>query len=735
MKITLKNINSYGKEPQCLELDKKIGLAYGLNGTGKSTLSNYLYDENSTLRSKNYKDCHLNGIDQKKLLVFNQKFIRDNFYDVDTQKGVFNLSRENKEISEQIDRINSDLKKEQEAHGTMGKEKEEMEKKKDKVKEKASGKTWLIQKIYDGEGRPLSYCFKGKKARKEVLFNYIKDNIPLPTETPTETVEDLKAQAQNLLQNPQPISRLPPPNNSEIVQAEQDTIWEKQIKGKEDIYLSELIAELENADWVSKGRDYLERNETHCPFCQQTVTKDFIEALEKYFDEQYEQGQTKISEFDKQYDEFMNKLEQFSSTWKEPYDPSRWRDEMQGIDDAVNELRIKLNAISKSIKNKRRKLDETIVLGSSQTEREKLSEAIDSLNQKIDQYNQGLQNPEQIKSDVESKFWNLMRHKHNDTIEEFIEESKKIDASINQLDDKIASKKEKIKCKREEIKSLQNQISNTDVPISNINTHLKECGLIGFSIEPDESEDHHYRIRRESSNGDQVFVSLSEGEKTLIAFLYFVELCIGQDSPDEELRNKIVVIDDPVSSLSHLQVFNISQMILTKLCQMEELEKILVLTHSLYFLSELQKIVDPKNEKTSLFRFIKVDKNGRPVSKIRPMKEKEIRNDYEAYWAIVKDGECDVALPNAMRNILEHFFGFIQRRKDLKEAFKKLPELDSIKTKAFIRYINRESHSDSINISDYKEVDQVHFKKCFKAIFTVSEYEEHYNIHMMEPTD
>ena len=41
-KINLNNVASY-KSLTALETDKKVNLIYGLNGTGKSTLSNYLF--------------------------------------------------------------------------------------------------------------------------------------------------------------------------------------------------------------------------------------------------------------------------------------------------------------------------------------------------------------------------------------------------------------------------------------------------------------------------------------------------------------------------------------------------------------------------------------------------------------------------------------------------------------------------------------------------------------------
>ena len=59
-------------------------------------------------------------------------------------------------------------------------------------------------------------------------------------------------------------------------------------------------------------------------------------------------------------------------------------------------------------------------------------------------------------------------------------------------------------------------------------------------------------------------------------------------------------------------------------------------------------------------------------------------------------------------------------------------QLDSIKYGAFLRYIDRESHSDQTNISDVKEIDVSLFKEAFKQIFEESGNIKHYTKMMYE---
>ena len=118
------------------------------------------------------------------------------------------------------------------------------------------------------------------------------------------------------------------------------------------------------------------------------------------------------------------------------------------------------------------------------------------------------------------------------------------------------------------------------------------------------------------------------------------------------------------------------------------------------------------------------------ASMIKKMKQTEIQNDYQIYWQIVKENKNDwnlhkALLANAMRNILEYFFGIIWNSDSLNNT---MQSLDSQwKYQFFVRYINRESHNDPINISDVKDVDSSIFQEAFKKIFYDSKYNDHYD--------
>lgn len=199
----------------------------------------------------------------------------------------------------------------------------------------------------------------------------------------------------------------------------------------------------------------------------------------------------------------------------------------------------------------------------------------------------------------------------------------------------------------------------------------------------------------------------------IVSFLYFIESCRGKKNVTETGKKIVVVIDDPISSLSYIYVFNVGRLIHNEFFRSNKYEQFFLLTHSLYFFYELTDTnKDRRKENQKLLRLRK-NSSG---SEIVEMNYEEIQNDYHSYWFVIKDEKQPPALiANCMRNIIEYFFNFVER-KDLNNVFQKC-EMQENRFQAFNRYINRDSHSLGQNIFDIKEFNYQDFKDAFAELF------------------
>jgi wobble nucleotide-excising tRNase len=324
-----------------------------------------------------------------------------------------------------------------------------------------------------------------------------------------------------------------------------------------------------------------------------------------------------------------------------------------------------------------------------------------------------------------------MRWDYDQTISAYIGEKRIADQKIADVNDEILKIDQKVSNQKSIAIEEQKKTINIEEAIQNINIGLIELGIDGFKIE--KYEDELYQIVR-NERCDEAFKTLSEGEKMIISFLYFLELCRGKKNATSTENRKIIVIDDPISSLSHIYVFNVGRLIKNEFFGKKETkegtinwihkyEQVFILTHSLYFFYEITETKhEDRKETQKLFRLSKND-DGSNFSKL---KYEEIQNDYQAYWYIIKDDKQPSALiDNSMRNIIEYFFNFIEK-KDLNNFFLQ-PCMQANRFQAFCRYINRESHSLGQNIFDFKEFNYNDFKDAFATVFTEAGYEAHYN--------
>lgn len=224
------------------------------------------------------------------------------------------------------------------------------------------------------------------------------------------------------------------------------------------------------------------------------------------------------------------------------------------------------------------------------------------------------------------------------------------------------------------LKSLRKNTVETETAKDSINNMLRDSGMQGFSLQPKRGVDHVYEVRRPDGT---IADNLSEGEKNFIAFLYFYHLVYGSDSADGDTREKIVVIDDPVSSMDSGSLFIVSTLVrqMIEVCRNNAdnrnraaegrfIKQIFVLTHNAYFHREITYSYVSKYEYASFYLIRKLDSKStiKLCDEVNPnvpterMNVNPVKNSYAALWDEYREVKSSVPLMNVIRRILEHYF-------------------------------------------------------------------------------
>lgn len=730
-KISMKNVASY-KDETTLETNKRINLIYGLNGTGKTQISKFLANQGD----EKFRDCKIEGLNNEKILVYNQDFIEKNFYNTDKQQGIFTLSEENITIKQEIEKLQEELiglkSSQNENEGKLKEKQEDIIKIENDFKEDI----WKIKQNHSGNFKDF---FEGKMGSKESFLNFIKSKIgevlSLDVINQNMNLEELKKQYTFLTDTTQVklknINEIP---NTEFKNIENNSIFNEIIVGNQNSVIADLIKKLENEDWVKTGFDkYVSQDSQTCPFCQEdTITQEFRGYLESYFDKTYDEKIQKIKKLSGNYNSLLSAIPSIETFYRGDI-----------LDDKDLEFEKLYSQVTSKLQENIRKIQEKIKEPSKKIELEKTDEVFENLNnyikqiqQKIIEFNGKLDNQESELKELEKAFWKFAIFEKKEIIEKYNKDKKEQEINKGVLDKENQTIKDSIQHIENTIKEKQKEVINIQEAVDRINNYLKDLGILSFCIKIQDDEKQEYIIVREGENKPS-FKTLSEGEKTLISFLYFLQLCQGKKEKDEAILDKIIVIDDPISSLSFNYIYEIAQLIKHTFFDSENLYKqIFIFTHNLYFYHEFFKIINKEDKKNNITSF-RIFKNQNNFSCISSLKRDEILNDYQAYWQILKEYKQEkthkAIIPNTMRNILENFIGFVYAKKLIdivNEYF-----ANDIQYKAFYRYISRESHSDRENISDVKDIDINMFFEAFENFFNKLKHEEHYEKMMGENND
>ncbi len=731
--ILLRNCASYGPNAQTLADLKTVNFVYGSNATGKTTISR-LID-----RPENYAECTLtwSTASPLKTVVYNKDFVEQNFNQVAGLPGVFTLGRENVEATRQIESLNSEQTSVSDdllscmnqldgsEVGTTGKQQELTQ-----LDNAFKDKCWTIKTKHDEVFRAAFEPNRGSSARfRDEVLRHDEENTAELLE-----LTDLVERASTVFDSESvQLSMIEELDDALLTDLQNNSLLSKPIVGREDVDIAGLINKLGNSDWVQRGRGYLSQSEGLCPFCQRTIDEELEVSLGEYFDGSYDSDKHALGQLVSEYSEQADHV--CSAITRTLEESPQFLDTVR-LSQLLETLKAVFAQNNELLERKARELSSQIELVSVLETLSQVNDVVRSANRAIQDHNALVENRTLEEFTLRQQIWKfVVTIELGDAIEAYRRERAAVLSAIDSLQQAIQTKQGRLREIEREIQEQEGLRTGIEQTMHEVNSILSSFGFQSFRLDA-AGDGPYYKLVR--SDGSDARETLSEGEKTFITFLYFYHFLQGGESSGTVTESRVVVFDDPISSLDSDILFLVSSLIqrIFDLARSDEdmIRQVFVLTHNVYFHREVtfnkrRNREQPMNWET-FWLLRKFDGETRVVA----CDENPIKTSYQLLWAEIRNPEqvSSQTIQNTLRRILENYFKFFGGV-DPRTYCDRFEGHDRLICQSLFQWVNAGSHLVDDDL--YVAVDDVTveaYLRVFRAIFEVSNHIEHYLMMMGE---
>lgn len=720
--ITLSGVATYKNEVSISP--SKINFFYGGNGTGKSTLAKYITAQNAARHSIVHKD----GSGAEHIITYNRDFIQRNFSAETGLPGIFTLGQESVETRQEISKLHESialLKKEIETYNSSIESKnQQIDVTNGSIKETC----WDIQRKYGKEFSDALVGFRGDADK------FKQQCVRILTENPTISIPDIDklrlryTAAYRKDVEPMELYQLLPTESLFALHA--DDIIKKVITGRTDTPFGTFIDYLKAANWIKQGESFARAAKGKCPYCQRDLPENIQKEIEAFFDESYQNDCSLLNSYAQAYNDATMQITTIINDVLSKRVPTFDYSSIEKLQAQI------IQALEHNVIQIQKKVESpsvVIQLEDVFSLIEKINQQVSLMNDKIAENNKIIEDQKKARPLCQDEIWLFFAGMVQGEVRPNLKSITGYNAGLSNLESKKRSVEEKIRKLEATIAEKEASLTSVEPTVRAINSLLYSFGFTGFSIEANPARQGTYRIIR----GDKTDASktLSEGEYTFITFLYYYHLCFGSHTEAGITQDKILVIDDPISSLDSTVLFVVATLVkdIIYKCRknLNGITQLFILTHNVHFHKEITYLGSRDHFSPDEVRFYIIRKNGEESS-IDLYAHNPIKTSYELLWDDIKNPNrvSPEGILNTMRRILEHYFQVIGGI-DYEKCISEFAGEEKVICKSLVAFINDGSHSifDDIMLSlDDSSVQK--YLRVFELIFTRLNHKEHYDMMM-----
>ncbi|GAA8318744.1 AAA family ATPase [Helicobacter pylori] len=457
---------------------------------------------------------------------------------------------------------------------------------------------------------------------------------------------------------------------------------------------------------ISKvGREFIEKGielqkempDNACPFCTQKIPHEIIQEYTSYFNKSVEKfnqcslemsgtlknilDQWNIKEILQAFEQFKPFMEDFSQNKKS------LENALEQIKDSLEELQKEVDK-KEGAKNEEKfqEIDKKL-LEIQENIQKHVGKTRNILNQKKKQK----EKLEKLKTELKEARIKKAKHDSYDWQKSKREAERKLSV-LNRGHERLNRLLEKIDNK---LKKLYEQ-KRPDIEA--INSYLKALNLPKYSLH----EDYRIVLNSDVLENSKAEMILSDGEKTTLAFAYFLAR-LKLFYKKEDLKDLVVVIDDPISSLDEQRIYNTSD-IVAKINQElagealkdeEDKVQVFVLTHNHTFMVRLINMVG------KYARYFQLERNQK---QLKIVCKNEVVGYFDTFYLLLFKEVYAFAKKEKVQDDFKEAINYGNKVRILLESFLKINFIDSFLAKKHDGVFKKDMLKDLIETAN-REVE------------------------------
>jgi len=708
---------------------KAVNYLFGANASGKTTISRVIASVSS------HPTCSITWQPNTPLecLVYNYDFRDRNFKEAGPLRGVFTLGEKNTLLLEQIEekkkqvatkereieKLNATL----EGDSTQNGKRTEL-----KELQAALAETCWMQAVKHNEA--FKEAFTGLRNNKEKFRDRVLSEQSSNKAAITTLSELVKLAQSVFADSPSKEPVLALPIYATLEGCETNSLLAKVVVGSADVAIAALIQQLGNGDWVSDGREYLADADEKCPFCQQSLPDGLEAQLTRFFDQAYADDCNAIADLLDGYERDGKSLQASIKALVDGGSPRLDNSQLRSHGEAFGAI---ISENTEHLKRKKREPSTKVELKQVGPQCIAIKTMLETANMAIGEHNTRVSNLPTEKMDLTAKVWRYLLDVELKTeLANYTANKTSVDAAIAGLTSKITTATNQKRTLITELAALEQKTTSVKPSMDAINRLLVSFGFTTFKL-VESAERSMYELQR--ADGTTVHNTLSDGEKTFLTFLYFYHLISGSENETGTTTRRVVVFDDPISSLDSDVLFVVSSLVKNVFSLARDakshIAQVFVLTHNIYFHKEVtydcKRQADTTRSDESFWIIRRKDRH----SWVERCAANPIKSSYEMLWAEVRSTNPTTnSICNAMRRILENYFKLLGGQ-DLHELHEKFEGEEKAICRSLVSWMHDGSHfaMEDLYLSPTPEAADK-YREVFRKVFETQNQEPHYRMMM-----